>query len=220
MTPEEKLPTVIDAVRLPAYCAPPLYTVADEEPSDARIPLSQYLWLLRRHRWKIGGFIGATVLATWIVSARLTPVYESTATVDIDRQIPTGVVGQDAAREALNDADQFLATQMRLVQSDSVLRPVEARFHLRQQERQPAAYEAGRGPEAPVVFKRLKVSRPPNTYLIQIGYQSENPQLAADAANAIVESYLEHIYNIRIRSSASLSSFMRSEIEELKATME
>ena len=220
MTPEEKLPTVIDAVRLPAYCAPPLYTVADEEPSDARIPLSQYLWLLRRHRWKISGFIGATVLATWIISARLTPVYESTATMDIDRQIPTGVVGQDAAREALNDADQFLATQMRLVQSDSVLRPVEARFHLRQQEHQPAAYEAGRGPEAPVAFKRLKVTRPPNTYLIQISYQSENPQLAADAANAIVESYLEHIYNIRIRSSASLSTFMERQIEELKATME
>ena len=70
-----------------------------------------------------------------------------------------------------------------------------------------------------MAFKRLKVSRPPNTYLIQISYQSENPQLAADAANAIVESYLEHIYNIRIRSSASLSTFMERQIEELKATI-
>jgi capsular exopolysaccharide synthesis family protein len=74
--------------------------------------------------------------------------------------------------------------------------------------------------EAPVTLKRLKVTRPPNTYLILIGYRSEDPQLAADAANAIAQSYLEHAYTIRIRSSASLSAFMERQLEELKAKME
>ena len=56
----------------------------------------------------------ASVAVTLIISARLTPIYESTATVDIDRQTPSGVVGQEASRGATNDADQFLATQIRL----------------------------------------------------------------------------------------------------------
>src|SRR5258708_15098885 len=108
-----------------------------EEPEDAKMPLSQYLWIVKRHRWRISSFILAAVVATVIISARLTPIYEATATVDIDRQTPPGVVGQDATRSALNDADQFLATQIKLVQSDSVLRPVDQALGLRPPEHHP-----------------------------------------------------------------------------------
>jgi succinoglycan biosynthesis transport protein ExoP len=106
------------------------------------------------------------------------------------------------------------------VESDSVLRPVDRRLGLRQHEHQAVVNQPGRSQEAPVALQRLRVVRPPNTYLIQIGYRSEDAQLAADAANAIAESYLEHTYNIRIRSSASLSTFMERQLEELKAKME
>jgi capsular exopolysaccharide synthesis family protein len=204
----------------PIYYPPPLYDSMGEEPEDAKIPLSQYLWIVKRHRWRISGFILAAVIATVIISARLTPIYEATATVDIDRQTPPGVVGQDATRSALNDADQFLATQIKLVQSDSVLRPVDQALELRAHEHQAEASGSARADAAPVTLKRLHVSRPPNTYLMQISYRSEDPQLAADAANAITQSYLEHSYNIRIRSSASLAAFMERQLGELKTKME
>jgi succinoglycan biosynthesis transport protein ExoP len=199
--------------------APPVYSQADEEVEEGRLPLSQYLSIVKRHRWKILGFITMSVLATALTTARLTPIYESTATVDIDHQTPSGVVGQDASRNAANDADQFLATQIKIVESDSVLRPVEQRFQLRKEEGQSAA-ASPRGEQSPVVLKRLRVTRPPNTYLVQISYRSADPQLAADAANAIAQSYLEHTYEIRLRSAANLSSFMEHQLEELKAKME
>jgi len=216
----ERLPAVVEMGRAatPFYLAPP-YQAAEEESEDAKVPLSQYFWILKRHRWRIGGFVAAVMLGTLVVSARLTPIYESTATVDIDRQSPSGVVGEDAARSALNDSDQFMATQIKLVESDSVLRPVDQRFELRKLEGQLAALSA-RGEAAPVILKQLKVTRPPNTYLMQIGYRSADPQLAADAANAITQSYLEHSYEIRLRSSAGVASFMERQIEELKAKME
>ena len=213
------LPAVVDPGRLPAYCAPP-YNLADEQPEEAGIPLTQYLWILKRHRWRISGFVAAAVISTWIVSARLTPIYESTATVDIDRQTPPGVVGQEATLGALNDSDQFLATEVKLVQSDSVLRPVDQRFHLRELEHQAGASGSARADEAPVTLRNLQVTRPPNTYLLLIGYRSPDPQLAADAANAVAQSYLEHTYNIRLRSSASVSLFMEKQLDELKTKME
>ena len=213
-----QLPAVVEMGKLmPFYSAPP-YTAADEEPEEARIALSQYFWIVKRHRWRILGFIAASVITTLIISARLTPIYESTATIDIDRQTPPGVVGEDANRSAMNDADQFLATQMKLVESDSVLRPVDRRFQLREREHQDEA--SARAGEAPVMLKRLRVTRPPNTYLLLISYRSPDPQLAADASNAIAESYLEHTYDIRLRSSASLSTFMEKQLDELKAKME
>jgi capsular exopolysaccharide synthesis family protein len=193
----------------------------DADPEEQTIPLSHYLWVLRRHRWKILSFIAISVIATLIVSKRLTPMYESTVTVDVDRKTPTGVVGQEATQSALNDADQFLATQIKLIQSDAVLRPVADQYHLRELEKEadPSIDQALRI-DAPVVLKQLKVTRPPNTYLLLIGYRSKAPRLAADVANAVARSYVEHTYNIRFRSAASLSTFMEKQLEELKAKME
>jgi succinoglycan biosynthesis transport protein ExoP len=203
---------------------PPMQPQQEFEPEAPSVPLSHYLWVLRRHLWKIVGFVATCVLATAVVSARLQPIYESTATVDVDRQAPQEVVGQDSARSsAPNDADQFLATQVKLIQSDSVLRPVAEQFHLLDSEGQLSGMSPEKAQEtarAPVVLKSLRVTRPPNTYLLLISYRSADSALSADAANAIANSYLAHTYDIRIRSSASLSNFMEKQIDELKAKME
>ena len=192
----------------------------DSEPAEqTAVPLAHYLWILRRHRWKILGFVAFCLAATIIVSARLTPIYESTVTVDVDRQMPSAVIGQDATRAPANDADQFLATQVKLIQSDSVVRPVAEQYHLRDWDSQvsqpPQAQE-----DAPVLLPKLKVTRPPNTYLLLISYRSTDPHLAAEVANGVAHSYVEHTYNIRFRSSASLATFMEKQLEELKAKME
>jgi len=221
----ERNPLAIAAPYRTAYPVPagPPPPVWETEAEDAAVPLSQYLWILKRHRWKILAFVAFCMIATVLVSYRLTPIYESTATVDIDRRMPTGIIGQEAMQSTTNDADQFLATQIRLVQSDSVLRPVVNKFRLREVEKDALdepAQKTARTAEAPVVLKRLKVTRPPNTYLLLISYRSADPELAAGVSNAIAQSYLEHTYHIRIKSSVSLAAFMERQLEELKAKME
>jgi len=186
------------------------------------VPLSHYLWILKRNWWKILLFVVCSVAGTVVLSSRLVPVYESTATIDIDRQMPSGVIGQESMRSLVNDSDQFLSTQAKLIQSDSVLRPVVEQFQLTRYDSDlKAANQSNPSLEdAPVLLTRLKVTRPPNTYLLLISYRSTDPHLAADVANAIARSYLEHTYSIRFKSSASLSAFMEKQLEELKAKME
>src|ERR1017187_6636536 len=200
----------------------PTYNLETEQ-EEPPVPLAQYLWILRRQLWKILTFVVIAVVATLIVSKRLTPVYESTATVDIDRQTPSGIIGQDANRAVLNDADQFLATQVKLIQSDSVLRPVAEQYKLREKENEILVAQPGNTvpvQDAPVLLKKLSVTRPPNTYLVLISYRSTDPRLAANVANGVAHSYLNHSYKIRYESSASLSAFMERQIDELKAKME
>jgi capsular exopolysaccharide synthesis family protein len=199
---------------------PTWYGYDVEPPDQSAVPLSHYIWILRRHRWKILGFVIGCVAATIIISARLTPIYESTVIVDIDRQTPPAVVGQEATRVPANDADQFLATQIKLIQSDSVLRPVTQQYHLLDLEKQVSEKPSQAQLEAPVLLKNLNIKRPPNTYLLLISYRSTDPRLAADVANGIAKSYVEHIYNIQFRASSSLASFMEKQLEELKAKME
>jgi len=217
---ENHLPALAETFRVPQL---PLTLDAEFEPQTAHVPLAHYLWILRRQAWKIAAFVAATVLATLIVSLRLTPIYESTVAVDIDRQVPTAVLGEEATRSATNDADQFIATQVKLIESDSVLRPVVDKFRLREVEEdalEEAVDHSATSLEAPVILKRLKITRPPNTYILQISYRSSNRQLAADVANEIALSYLAHTYRIRYKATASLSDFMERQLEELKAKME
>lgn len=215
-----KLPAIAEVRRV----ALPLPAPAREpEPAEPAVPLSQYLWILKRHRWKILGAVATCVIGTAIVSARLTPIYEATATIDIDRRIPTGILGQEAVQSAINDADQFMATQVKLIQSDSVLRPVDRKYNLRRREAGATDSETVRTAEAeaaPVALKKLKVTRPPNTYLLLVSYRSPDRQEAADVANATVRSYLEHTYKIRYQAAAGLSQFMERQLEELRAKME
>ena len=204
---------------IPAY---PSYAYPEPEAEESAVPLSHYLWILNRHKWKILGFVIASILATLLISSRLTRIYESTATIDIDRQVPSAVIGQDSSRPAPNDAEQFLATQIKMIQSDSVLRPVALRFNISDtavtssEARLPTAREQN----APITLKHLKVTRPPNTYLLLISYRSPSPDFAANIANGIAESYIQHTYDLRFRATASLSSFMEKQLEELRAKME
>jgi succinoglycan biosynthesis transport protein ExoP len=223
--PEEKLernlPAVIpDLFRAPYQAIP---TGWDPEPEEPAVPLSHYFWILKRHRWRILAFMATCVIATLIVSFRLTPIYESTATIDIDRRLPTGILGQEATQSAADDADQFLATQIKLIQADSVLRPVAQKYKLRELENDDwdtRKIKQAEAEDTPVILKKLKVTRPPNTYILLISYQARDKRLAADVANGIAQSYLEHTYNIRYRASAGLSQFMEKQIEELRAKME
>jgi capsular exopolysaccharide synthesis family protein len=191
------------------------YQVPAEEPEshESQTPLSHYLWVLRRRKWPLLAFVVFAVAATIIVSSRLTPYYESTATVDVDRMVPTAVIGQDASARAssMNDSDLFLSTQMKLIQSDSVLRPVAMKLHL------PIK---ALGSDAPVTLPYLTISRPTRTYLLQISYRSPDPRLAAEVANSIAESYINHSYEIRFQAASGVSVFMSKQLEELQAKME
>jgi succinoglycan biosynthesis transport protein ExoP len=201
----------------------PSYAYPEAQPEEQGVPLTHYLYILKRRRWEILSFIVFAVVATVIVSSRLTPIYESEAVVEIDRQEPSGVVGREADRAIpLNDSDQFMATQIKLIQSDAVLRPVAERFKIAAADvgdrngKVPAVQAA----KAPVVLKRLSVKWPSNTYLLLINYRSADPNAAADIANAIAQSYIQNTYNIRFRATAGLSTFMEKQLEELKAKME
>ncbi|MDR5726182.1 MAG: Wzz/FepE/Etk N-terminal domain-containing protein, partial [Terriglobia bacterium] len=102
----------------------------DFEPESPAVPLSHYFWILRRHLWKILAFVAVCTLVTFIVSARLKPIYEAAATIDVDMQAPSEVVGQGSnSSSQTTDPDVFLATQMKLIQSDAVLRPVAEQYH-------------------------------------------------------------------------------------------
>jgi len=194
---------------------------------ESSIPLAHYLWVLRRFRWHMFSFVAICTIAAFIISSRMQPVYESTATLDVDRDSPTEVVGENSGRTPTSpDVEQFMTTQLQLIESDSVLRPVVQKYDLLRHEAMGGFLHHGPDPpknvmpKGPVQLRRLTVSRPVNTFLIQISYRSPDPVLASKVANGVAASYLAHTYEIRARASASVSEFMEGQLDSLRAKME
>jgi capsular exopolysaccharide synthesis family protein len=186
----------------------------ETESERAAIPVGHYLWVLRRHARKIAGLVLTAVICVYVLTKRIPPIYESTVTIGIDHQTPTGVVGQEATHALANDSDQYFLTQVKLIQSDSVVRPIAEQFHL---------IGGGRDSqtsESKVALPGLTVTRVPGTYLLLASYRSPDPHLSADIANAIAKSYSDYTYDMRYHATANLSAFMERQLEELKAKTE
>lgn len=217
----EQLPTIYEPAAINSHAR----SVQLVEAESGAVPLSHYLWIIRRQAWKIFVFVALCLVATYVVSSRLRPIYEGVATINISGQGPSTVVGEAAksSGSVAQESDQYLATQIKMIQSDAVLRPVAQRFDLLMQENQfkgmtPAQVRVKES--APTGLRKLKVVRPPNTFLIRISYRSPDRNVAADVANAIAQSYLAHIYHIQIDSATSAATFMEKHLDELKAKME
>src|SRR5580698_6785253 len=101
----------------PADFASPL-VLAAEEAGEAQLPLSHYVWLVRTHWIKMVAFIAFAVIATAMVTARLTPQYEAKASLYLDRNAAKNLVGQDSQSGSANkgDSDSYIASQIQIVQ--------------------------------------------------------------------------------------------------------
>lgn len=185
----------------------------EDETSHTR--LVHYWSIIRPQAWKIGAAVAASLLVTFVVSSRIQPVYESTASISLGRTATPSAAGGEAA--------QYAAAQLEIVVADPVLRPVAVKYNLLERENQLEGLtpeQATAVKESPIALKGLKVSQPPHAYVIQISYQSTSPQLSADAANAIAQSYIEELHRLQTASVLKASGLESTQLEESKARME
>lgn len=194
-------------VRRTIVLPPPAHTVRPA-------PVWEYLKIVAAAKWRIAIAILLGLVATYALSLQMQPVYEAVATLEVDRDIPPGLVGSQSERRIFTgDDDVYIATQMKLIQSDAVLRPVAEKFGLPANGRRAAAPLSS----APIEWPQLKVSRQPNTHLIQIRYRAADPALAANVANAITEGFFEQSYTAKLSSSAKTTRYAEQQLREFKA---
>jgi capsular exopolysaccharide synthesis family protein len=191
--------------------------VNPEEQSDVQLPLSHYVWLIRTHWMKMAAFIAFAVIATAMITARMTPLYESKASLYLDRNAAKNIVGQDSQSGTANkgDIDNYITSQTQIVQSDAVLRPVAKQFGLGPFA-DPTTAPVSKHPDAPVHLKNLTVTRVTNSYMLTITYRSPDPVKAAQVANAIAQSYRDRTFELRQDGAATQAKYMEASLTELR----
>jgi succinoglycan biosynthesis transport protein ExoP len=221
LRPLERAPRRFLKAAVPAAIAPPSTELS---PVEASASLAQFTKILRKQRWKLLTFVCVAMAGAVAVQFAVPKVYEATAVVKVDRHTVGGVVGQEASQvSSVDDMDQIITTQIEMAQSDPVLRPVAERYNLLATEKSVKSGNSkatGEPGAAPIELNGLKISRPPNTYLVRISYRAHDPQLAANVANAVAQSLTEHANDTVKNSYEQVSALVAQDMTALRTKME
>lgn len=175
--------------------------------------LRDYWHVVLRRRWLALAVLTTTVGAAgaWIALTR--PVYEARAQILIERELPNVLDFDRNPRASDTAAEDYYQTQFRLLQSRLLARRVVERLRL---ENDPEF-----GPNAVDSFqKRLRIQPIKNSQMVTVAFESYRPDLAARAANAMVEAYIQQTLEFRYRVSAEAGAWLADETTEQSKKVE
>ncbi len=179
--------------------------------------LLDYLLILRKHQWLIVTFLLTVVTTVTIATFKMKPVYQAAARVEVDRESQNmrPFQGQDSYDE-FTDIDNYLETQTKILQSETLaLQTIKSMDLGRYPEFGGVANSlvwtrGGSAQKRPAILGaflgRLSVKRVPNSRLIEVEFEAEDPQLAAQVVNAHLQNYIEQNFRSKYDATTQASN--------------
>lgn len=221
--PNSNLPAPVGPVVLPNGAAP-----------KASAGGAEYLYILRKYRWQI---LTATLITASLVAAinfRMKPIYEGTTRLAIDRENPILVL-RDSAQ--LQEIDQdYIQTQIQVLTSNGLAVETIRKLNLHKlpefggnpiQEpilpRLDPADTWSEQKDSPILrafLRRLTVVHIPYSRTVEIRYQCSDPNLAAQIANTLAQTYIELNFRTKYQSTRQASDWLTTELTGLRDKVE
>ncbi len=208
--------------------------LAPELEPEEEIDLSRWLEALQRRRRLLLSVAGAVVAAALLLYVITPKSYRAATTIQIERQAASVVsVDNLFGVESWADAQSFYPTQYKLLESRGLAERVVRDLRLAENP----AFNPTRGrllgngaarpstaeddaAELSGLARRVQgglgVKPIRNTRLVEISYVAHDPELAALVANGVAEAYIDWGVELRSETVGRASSFLASQIEELK----
>jgi len=208
--------------------------------NDTDVDIRALFSALWRHLPQLIVFVLIVAVATFVALSRIAPQYQSEATI----LIAAGESDLTRTGQSANDAtaldEQAITSQVQLIRSRDLAQAVATKLNLAARPEfdpnaQPglltrlmmklglARDAATRTDEDRILakyYKALSVYAVQNSRVINIDFSSTDPQLAADAANAIAEEYLSRESAAKRASTASAAEFLSGQVVELRQKVE
>jgi len=203
---------------------PPVWELSPREPH-----LYDYLLILRKHQWLILSFMLAVVTIVAIATFRMQPVYVATARIEMDRENSNILPFQGAeSYDFMMDLENYIETQSKILTSETLaLQTIRnggltARPEFSSPGGPSEALASGslknqkRPPELAGFLGSLSVRRVPNTRLMDVSFESTDPQLAARVVNAHIATYMDQNLQSRYDATTHASTWLADQLGELK----
>ena len=210
---------------IPTSVGAPVWELSPHEPH-----LYDYLLILRKHQWLILSFLLAVVSIVSIATFRLQPVYVATARIEIDRE-NANLLPFQGTDDYMLDLDNYIETQSKILTSETLaLQTIRSGALSGQVDfaSDPSSEAISTGSlanakppaELGAFLGSLSVKRVPNSRLMDVSFESTNPQLAAQIVNAHIKNYIEQNFQSRYEATTKASTWLTDQLNELKIRVE
>jgi polysaccharide biosynthesis transport protein len=209
-------------------------TEAEEGPD-----LRAYWRIIQKRRWTILSILLVTFTLVLIVTIKEKPVYRADALLEIEKENPNIPTVQELFQLA-DVSDNYLETQYKVLQSDTLARRVIDQLQLNQaKEFNPPkggwfwsnAHAAAPTPgslvdpdaEQTVLREfedRLSVDPVRRSRLVQVSFESQDPNVAAQAVNALASNYIQENLESRWQAAQKASEWLSQQLVSFKAKLE
>jgi succinoglycan biosynthesis transport protein ExoP len=202
----------------------PSFELSPREPH-----LYDYLLILRKHQWLILSFVLAVVTVVAIATFRMQPVYVATARIEIDRENANILPFQGAeSYDFMMDLENYIETQTKILTSETLAlqtirnNNLSSRPEFASPNGPSEAIASGslanqkRPPELAGFLGSLSVKRVPGSHLMDVSFESTDPQLAARIVNAHIASYIEQNFRSKYEATTQASTWLADQLGELK----
>lgn len=192
--------------------------------------LLDYLIILRKHQWLIATFLLTVVTVVTIASFKMKPIYQAAARVEVDKESQNTLPFQGVNYDEYIDMDNYVETQVKILQSETLALQTINGLNLGQYPEFGASPgllalpHPGAALARPAILGaflgRLTVRRVPNSRLVEVQFESGDPELAARVANGHVQNYIEQNFRSKYDATTQASGFLSQELEELRIKVE
>jgi capsular exopolysaccharide synthesis family protein len=191
--------------------------------------LLDYLIILRKHQWLILTFLVTVVTIVTIASFKMKPVYVATARVEIDRDNSNASPFQASQDDAIVDLDNYIDTQVKILTSETLAFQTIKSLDLGRYPEfgghsQTYSSSSGAPQQRPAILGQflgsLNVKHVPQSQLIEVSFEAQDPQLAARVVNSHLQNFIEMNFRSRYDAAMQASNWLSSELEELRVKME
>ncbi len=225
---------------LPSVYRPPVTIEAQGFVKPEFAGMSDMLAALRRGKWTLAGFIAAGTLAGIMLASLQTPVYQAHTLIEIQglNENFLNRRDMDPTVESALQMDTYLQTQIKILQTESLIGRVANAVHLLgwpEYQSRPGRLNnllvrSGLGariakPEAPVArenaiqraVKNLTVRISGQTRIVEILFEAGDPALAAKFANSLVGEYIAEGLANRVSNTQQTGELLAGQLKDLKA---
>ena len=212
------------------------------------LDVRHYWNVLMNYKWHILALVLVCTTLAYLIASRLDPSYRATTTVLIENS-EANVVSIEGVYGTNTLAKEYFLTQFEILKSKELAerlierldlvnhpefdprqdQPAQWQQNLTEQvgalkpwltpEKDELTEEAIRSIVLARVVNALKVDPITNTQLVQVSFDSKDPELAARAANEMAEVYIDNNMEARLKMTKKASGWLSQRLEGLSAQL-
>ena len=193
--------------------------------AERKIPLKDYWRILRRRKRLVAGFFLGAIILTGLVCLFMTPVYRGASLLQITQDNPVSQVNENEILAMIKgqEANKFQETQYKILSSRSLAwrviellnLPDHKEFAFLKEKYQQEPPEKQKDETLDLFLKKLSITPVKDSFLVEVVFKSEDPQLAKQVTNSMAREYMQLSIDRRSDSFVLVKEWLERQLSQL-----